>query len=432
MNKKIKLILAITQSEMGGAQEYVFNLATSLPKDQFEVIITAGPEGGQELLKLAEKQGISTKLLRFSRRSINPFWDFLMLIELYRFFKQEQPDIIHLNSSKMGFAGSISAHTYKLTKKLLNCFKTSYFGIKTNEQPLANLPRCSFSESESTNKQQIVHHVSQITNNKSQITNNQQPITIYTAHGWVFKEPLPKLLQKLYFWLEKYSARLKDTIICVAETDKTIALQNHFPIKKIVTIHNAVNPEKLDFLETQTARTELFKIIGLDEAENKTKKIIATAANFYPTKGLVYLIQASKKILEKNPDCLFIVMGEGAERQKMEKEIKNLGLEKNFFLPGTIPQAHRYFKALDVFVLPSVKEGLPYVLLKAIAAQIPVVATKVGGIPEILDSQFMVEPTSVKELTNAILNALENKNIPAKTGNDFQAFLQKTITVYLN
>lgn len=386
MDKKIKLILAITQSEMGGAQEYVLNLATSLPKDQFEIIITSGPEGGQELLKLAEKQRISTKLLRFSRRSINPFWDLLGLIELYSFFLVEQPDIIHLNSSKMGLLGALAAYKYKLNKK----------GCKCCKNPISS------------------------------------PKIVYTAHGWVFKEPLPKLLQKLYFWLEKYTAQLKDIIICVAETDYKTAIEEKFPAKKIVTIHNAVNPEKLDFLETQIARTELLKMIGLNETENKTKKIIATAANFYPTKGLIYLIRSAQKIIEKNPDCLFIVMGEGSQRSKLENEIKTLNLEKNFFLPGNITQAHKYFKGLDVFVLPSVKEGLPYVLLKAISAQIPVVATRAGGIPEILDSQFMVEPASVEELTNAILNALENKNIPNQIGNDFQTFLQKTINVYLN
>ena len=405
MDKKIKLILAITQSEMGGAQEYVLNLATSLPKDEFEVIVASGPEGGQELLKLTEKQGISTKLLRFSRRSINPFWDLLGLIELYSFFLAEQPDIIHLNSSKIGLLGALAGHKYKLSKKGCKCCPASPCELK----------QANFSSCESRRENPIY-----------------KPKIIYTAHGWVFKEPLPKLLQKLYFWLEKYSARLKDVIICVAETDHKTATEENFSTKKIVTIHNAVDPEKLDFLETPLARTELFKMIGLDEEKNKTKKIIATAANFYPTKGLTYLIQASKNILEKNPDCLFIVMGEGNQRVELENEIKTLNLEQNFFLPGNIPQAHKYFKGLDVFVLPSVKEGLPYVLLKAIAAQIPVAATRVGGIPEILDSQFMVEPTSVEELTNAILNALENKNIPRSTGNDFQAFLQKTITVYLN
>jgi len=411
MDKKIKLILAITQSEMGGAQEYVLNLATSLPKDQFEVIVATGSEGGRDLLRLAAKQGIKTKLLRFVKRSLHPFWDFLGLIELDRFFWQEQPDIIHLNSSKMGLLGSLAGYKYKLTKKWINRFKIKNKSYTTSRYTL---------------------HDTRYTIQNQQITNHQQPITIYTVHGWAFKEPLPKLLQKLYFWLEKYTARLKDIIICVAETDHKTAIEEKFLTKKIVTIHNAVNPEKLDFLETSLARKELFKMMNLNEEENKTKKIIGTAANFYLTKGLTYLIQASKKVLEKNPDCLFIIMGEGQQRSELENEIKTLNLEKNFFLPGNIPQAHKYFKGLDVFVLSSVKEGLPYVLLKAISAQIPVVATNVGGIPEILEPQFMVKPANVAELTDAILNALENKNIPNKIGNDFQTFLQETMEIYLN
>src|SRR3989339_455803 len=110
--QKRKILYLITQSKWGGAQEYVFNLATNLPKDKFDVLVAAGQSHG-ELFNYLNRAGIKYHQLKWTERSVNPLLDKLALWELIKLFKQEKPDIIHLNSSKIGFLGCVAA---KLTK----------------------------------------------------------------------------------------------------------------------------------------------------------------------------------------------------------------------------------------------------------------------------------------------------------------------------
>ncbi len=359
-----KIIYLVTKSEWGGAQEYIYNLATSLPKDKFDVLVLAG-EGNGKLFKELAKQNIKYRKLKYTKRSINIFYDKLALLELIKIFKHEKPNIIHLNSSKIGFLGSLA------TKFL----------------PTTNYPLQ----------------------------------TIYTAHGWVFNEPLPFLSKKLYYFIEKLSAKWKDTIITVSKNDEQIA--NKFKFKsKIITIPNAVDPDNLDFLN----KDEAIKKISKNAPWRLPSKLIGTIANLYPTKGLNYLIDTAKLL----PQYKFIIIGEGPARKNLENQIKHLTL-KNIILKGSIPQAHKYLKAFSCFILPSVKEGMPYVILKAIASDVPIVTTCVGGLPEVVDNNFLVKPADPKALADKINEVIKNPDLKQQhTPPSFHEFLKKTIELY--
>ncbi|MDP2586641.1 MAG: glycosyltransferase family 4 protein [Candidatus Komeilibacteria bacterium] len=361
---KRKILFLVTQSQWGGAQEYVYNLATNLDKNQDDVVVAAG-EGNGELFKALQKEKIDFRRLQWAKRSVNPIFDIKSLFELISLFKREQPDVIHLNSSKIGFIGSLAAQIYKKT-----------------------------------------HNVR----------------IVYTAHGWVFNEPLPYLIRKLYFWIEKISARWKNVIICVSEADRQVALTNNFK-SKIVTIHNAVDLDQLVFLPKNESRAFL-KL-------NNNDLVIGAIANFYKTKGINFLIAATGLLQKHRPNLKTVIIGEGEERKNLELTIKNLKLENQVILTGNINQAHRLIKAFDLFVLPSVKEGLPYAILKAQAAGIPIVATKVGVLPKIMPADLLAQPGNVENLASKINDALGN---PAKyivqPKTDFKNFLNQTLNCY--
>lgn len=193
---------------------------------------------------------------------------------------------------------------------------------------------------------------------------------IYRIGGWTFNDPWPRWKKRLYIWLEKKSAKYKDYIINNAESDRKQAVKLGIkPKKKILTIYNGIND--LEFLSREKAR----KILKLKNSDF----IVGTIANDYPSKGLKYLEKAKYEL--RNTSYKFIVIGKG-----------------NRF----IPDAYKYLKAFDVFVLPSVKEGFPWTILEAMKAEIPIVATGVGAIPEILDKY--IEPGNVEELVKAIKN----------------------------
>ena len=105
-------------------------------------------------------------------------------------------------------------------------------------------------------------------------------------------------------------------------------------------------------------------------------------------------------------------------------------------LLGGINEASGLLKSFDVFVLPSLKEGLPYTILEALQAKIPIIATRVGGVPEILQKNKnvrIINPNNVPELSKALLgykNLNFNKNFEFKTRQNFQNFLNKTAEIY--
>ena len=201
---------------------------------------------------------------------------------------------------------------------------------------------------------------------------NKVKKVIYRIGGWTFNDPWPKRKKKLYIWIEKISARWKDYIINNAESDRKQAIELGIkPKKEILTIYNGIGD--LEFYSRDKAR-RLLKLSFNRLSFNRL--IVGTIANDYLSKGLKYLRKAMENI-----DGELVIIGKG-----------------NMY----IPDAHKYLKAFDVFVLPSVKEGFPWTILEAMKAEIPIVATGVGAIPEIIDEY--IEPGNVEELIKAIKN----------------------------
>jgi glycosyltransferase involved in cell wall biosynthesis len=231
--------------------------------------------------------------------------------------------------------------------------------------------------------------------------------TIYRIGGWTFNDPWPSWKKKLYIWLEKITAGFKDIIVNNAESDRQQAMKLGIkPREKIMTIYNGINIDNLDFLPKEEAKIFLGVPLGF---------AIGTIANFYPPKGLIYLVEAINLILDS--DIKFVLIGDGQQRAEIENLIHKYKLEEKLLLTGTIPEAYKYLKAFDVFVLPSIKEGFPWTLLEAMTAGVPVIATKVGAVPEVIENNhngLLIEPANSEELAKAIKNLLKNKDLREK------------------
>jgi len=399
MSKQIKKILfIITQPHYGGAQKYVQELAINLPKDQFKVYIATGHSGhkkdknishssidnkliGELWLQELDKAGIETIRLTHVQRALSCKHDLLSCKELYGLYKKIQPNVIHLNSSKVGATGSVVAFLY-------NVFRNKSAKAKV----------------------------------------------IYTVHGFILNEPL-EWWRKVYYWIaECVSAKLKDEIICVSENDKKSLLKYKIIKKnKISVISVGIDFDKLKFIEKQTARLKI---------TDKSDIIIGTIAGLYKTKGIRYLIYAAKEVLQKKDNLQFIVFGSGPQNQYLRELIEKIGIENKFSIIQVNQKAAEYLKAFDIFILPSVKEGLPYTLIEARYAELPIIATRVGGIPEIIENGktgLLIEPTKPKILANKIIELIEDKNLREKLSNDtrknlnkfsLQKMLEKTLEHY--
>jgi glycosyltransferase involved in cell wall biosynthesis len=124
-------------------------------------------------------------------------------------------------------------------------------------------------------------------------------------------------------------------------------------------------------------------------------------------------------IVSQYPQAILVIIGDGQDLTLLHMLIKEKKLEQNIFLAGYMDQAAEYLKAFTLFVLSSIKEGLPYCILEAGSASLPVVATTVGGIPEIIEdmkSGVLVQPKNIRELSHAISFMIEHQDERRKYG----------------
>lgn len=399
MTKKILII--ITQSEWGGAQRYVYDLAVGLKEKGYDVTVAAGSHppyapprvpsrsrdpvrgtGGEAdalFVKLKQKE-IKTATFKNLVRLVNPFKDIPAVFEMFRYIKERRFDVVHLNSSKAGAIGSIAA-------KLAGCKKV-----------------------------------------------------VYTAHGFVFNEHLPSLLKMFYILAEIFASFFRDRIITVSEFDRLCALKyNIAPDEKLITIHNGVDDGS--FLSKEEARKIILAKAGVSPGNEV--KLVGCIANFYKNKGLEFLLHTAQEVTRKHRDVLFFVIGDGAERVELEKKIDELGLKNNFFLLGHIPEAEKYLPAFDIYVSASLKEGLSYSLLSATLAGVPIVATRAGGNPEIIQnniSGFLVELANPLALARVLENLLADASLGQKMSSAARVYvlekfklsemISKTISLY--
>lgn len=367
-----RVLFVITQSEIGGAQQFLHMLVSRLDKDKYNILVAAGPNFNtkfpvsdikNDLLDLLEKEGIKTIRLKYLSRDVSPWHDLLASWELKRIIKNWEPDTIFLNSSKAGFIGSF----------------VSKF---------------------------LIH--------------NSKLKVIYRIGGWTFNDPWPNWKKKFWIFLEKLSAKWKDIIIVNNKHDLDQAKQLRIkPKQNLVLVYNGLDVYRTEFLPKEEARLRLFKKLSRQAGKIfQTDIIVGTVANFYPAKGLIHLIEAAEHFKNKG-NLTFFVLGDGQDRLILENLIEKRGLQKKVFLLGQVLNAHKLLSAFDIFVLPSVKEGFPWAVLEAMAAKLPVIATKVGAIPEMIEdgkNGFIVEPGHPEQIVSKIQELLNKGHLRQELG----------------
>ena len=146
---------------------------------------------------------------------------------------------------------------------------------------------------------------------------------------------------------------------------------------------------------------------------------VAVVANFFPIKGHRYLIEAVPAVLRAFPDAHFVLAGDGPTRTEMMRLATELGVDAQMSFPGEIPDALDLMRASDLVVLPSLSEGLPITLVEAMALGRPVVATRVGGIPEVAEDGVtarLVPPREASTLASAIIGVLRDAELAERLG----------------
>lgn len=213
---------------------------------------------------------------------------------------------------------------------------------------------------------------------------------------------------RVYNRVDRWSLPVADRLITVCHAfARELARNTGVSLEKIFVQHNSIRPQS----ENATGDTIRSKF-GIGDEE----LVVLSVGRLSKEKAHVDLLSAFKQLRETNPElnCRLIFVGDGPERGRLEAAAESPGLKERVVFAGQVGDVNSFYAAADVFVLPSHSEGSPHVLLEAMAAQVPVVATSVGGVPEIVEdnmSALLVTAADPTALASAISRVLTDKEL---------------------
>jgi glycosyltransferase involved in cell wall biosynthesis len=218
-------------------------------------------------------------------------------------------------------------------------------------------------------------------------------------------KPKLKLHQRAEWFILRYFC---DQVISVSEE----ARQYHLDISgarssQVSTIYNGIDLSNFLNLDRELERTNVRTELGIP----MDAIVLTTVAVLRPQKGIQFMIRALHALLASNPNAYYLIVGSGSHQNVLLEEVDKAGVKNRVIFAGMRKDIARLLAASDVFVLPTLTEALPTVLAEAMAAKLPIIASRVGGVPEmVMDGQngCLVEPEDVDGLANACIGLLAN------------------------
>lgn len=337
----MKILYLITKSNWGGAQRYVYDLATTFSSRGHDVSVATGGDG--DLVGKLQAKKIPVHSMSRLVRDVRFMEEIRAFKEVYNFIKESKPDILHLNSSKAAGIGAVCG-------RLL--------GVKR---------------------------------------------VVVTLHGVPFREDRPWVIRRLIYFFTWITCLFAHNIIVVSKQDEHDLASMLFLKRKVETIYLGLIYDDLPGRTVPKSR----------------KTHIVTIAELHRNKGLAYALSAVKNLHNEGLDIVYSIYGEGEDRKKLEEFIAMKQMGDIVSLHGHVTGVADRLHDFDLFLLPSVKEGLPYVLLEAGKAMLPVVTTTTGGIPEIVrheETGLLVQPKDVEHLTSELRRFIIDRKFAKKLG----------------
>lgn len=348
----MKVLYLITKSNWGGAQRYVYDLATSFSAKGVECIVAFGGEGAlSEKLKASRIPTISLKSLT---RDISFRKEFAVVKEIASVIKKERPNVIHLNSSKAAGIGAFLGRLYRV------------------------------------------------------------PLIVVTMHGAPFREDRRFLTKKLIYLFTWLTCLFAHKIITVSKQDEHDIGSMFFVKHKVTTVYLGLT------YEPKMARTV-----------PKGREVrIVTVGELTKNKGYFYGLHAIDVLRQKRVPFTYTIIGEGEERAKLEEFIamKRLGSHVTFL---GYQDARSLLHEYDLYLLPSVKEGLPYILLEAGKVSLPVVASITGGVPEIIrheETGLLVPPKDSNALAHSLEILINDRKYAKRLGQQLHSHIMQNFS----
>ena len=350
-----KVLFAVTKSNLGGAQGYVATLAKAAQDAGMDVAVAAGRAG--------DANGMLFKELADMRVHTLPLTHITRNIGLLSEWRTLQ-ELVRLLASEQPAV----LHLNSSKMGLLGAIAGRYVGINR---------------------------------------------IVFTAHGWPYKEAR-SFLWKLVAWIGSWlTVQLAHVTIVVSQQDHVRAPVLFFR-DRIHLVHNGMG--EFPLLSRTEARSALSS--GNPEMLAASHWLLMNA-ELHPNKGVDVAIRALAELRPQHKDIALVVCGTGDAAELVARLAQHLHIEKQVFFLGYVPHARQYLAAADIYLMPSHKEGLPLALLEAGIAALPVVASRVGGIPEVVideESGLLVPRADTHALAGAIHRLLQNPEEGSRMG----------------
>lgn len=341
-----KVLHAITRLERGGAPGIVLDLLRELEGHGLTHTLATGlaDDPVQDLLGTPATAGLQVRTVPALGREIRPLADLRAFLGLARLLRREEPDLLHLHTSKAGFLGRLAAR---------------FVG--------------------------------------------KRPV-IYSPHGTILNGYFSPGASRLLARLEAWAARFTDRIVCYTalEVAEYLAAGIGRP-EQYAVIPNGLEVEAYVRQAAPPAKTRA--ALGLPPGS----RAVLCGARLVPVKGQTHLLQAWPSVLKREPRALLLLAGDGPDEQRLRARAAALGLHGSVRFLGFREDIASLLACAELLVLPSLNEGFGMVLLEAMAMGRPVVASAVGGIPEVVlhgETGLLVPPADPEALAAAILRLL--------------------------
>ncbi|NQT89925.1 MAG: glycosyltransferase family 4 protein [Candidatus Omnitrophica bacterium] len=346
---KKKIAHIITQLELGGAQKTTLLILKYLNTDKYEPHLITSTDG-----PLADYAYSLPQLKIFNVSSltsrINPFRDIISFFKILRYLKREKISIVHTHSTKAGIIG-------RWAGTLAGC-------------------------------QSIFH----------------------TVHGWPFYIEANGFFRSILLFFERATSSITERIVVVSNADLQAGLKRVCKDRsKYVKIYYGIESQLFRGKSgtDPQQRTPLFKSLNIDQG----RCVVGSIACFKPQKAPQDLIKTASLVIDRDKDTQFLLIGDGALRQGYEDISLSLGLKPQMKFLGWRHDVNALLSVIDILVLTSHWEGMPVVLLEAMASGVPVVATDVGGVSEIVKhglNGFLEKKGACEDLAGDILTLIKS------------------------
>ncbi len=358
--RPVKVLRVIARLNMGGPALHVAYLSAGLRERGYETTLVAGTlaRGEDSMAFVADELGVRVERVPELSREISPLRDARAALRLACLIRRERPQILHTHTAKAGAVGRLAAM------------------LAGDARP---------------------------------------PIVVHTFHGHVLRGYFDPLRSAGFRLLERALAKGSTALIAVSPQvrDDLVAL-GVAPKEKFVVIRLGIELEER-IAAAPGARAETRRLLGVPQ----DAFVVGWIGRMTGVKNTDDVLAALRLLHDRGVDAYLCMVGDGPDRDRVERRAHDLGVVRRCLFLGYQEEVARYYAAFDGIILPSVNEGTPVSAIEALAAARPVVATRVGGVPDVVEDGvdgFLVDPGATDQLADRLEQLARDPELRARMG----------------